>query len=435
MTLGRAGAAAADAREVGPLATPETPASGTGTVRPFLDPEERPLRGVTVLDMSRYLAAPFAASILGDLGAEVIKIEAIDRDDPGSHAAPLMDGTSIYYLSTVRNKRAIGLNLKDPEGYEIFRRLCQKADVIVENYRRDVPESLRLDYASVSAIKSDIIVCSVRSYSAESSMKDRPAYDSAVQAYTGLMSVTGQADGEVARAGVAVADLSTGLYAAIGVLAALQKVKTSGKGTHIEIALADTGFAYMALQLSTFMNTGQVITRSGTEHPAMAPLRVFHTATADLLVMASKDEEYARLCEAIGLPDLYHDPRFATNALRVINCAELHGRMATVLGEKTAEDWLRIFDDARVPCTRVRTTADIAADPDFRATMMSTHLHKSLGEIGLVRNPLMLDGGSLPFLTMAPGWAEQTDEVLADLGFGPEEISDLRTRGIAGLSA
>lgn len=415
------------------MTAPEELTPESAPVRPFLSPDQLPLRGITVLDMSRYLAAPFSASILGDLGAEVIKIEALDRDDPGAHAAPLMDGASVYYLATVRNKRAIGLDLKKREGYEIFRKLCLKADVIVENYRRDVPPSLHLDYPSVSAIKKDIILCSVRSFSAESSMKDRPAYDAAVQAYTGLMSVTGQEDGEVARAGVAVADLSTGLYATIGILAALQKAKATGEGTHIEIALADTGLAYMTLQLSTFLNTGQLIRRSGTEHPAMAPLRVFHTATADLLVMASKDEEYQRLCEAIGRPELFGDPRYQTNALRVQNHAELHAVIAGALAEKTAEQWQEIFDNARVPCTRVRDAQDITADPDFRATMMSEHLHKSLGEVKLVRNPLTLDGGSLPFRTMAPGWAEQTDEILAELGFSPDEIVRLRDDRVVGV--
>jgi crotonobetainyl-CoA:carnitine CoA-transferase CaiB-like acyl-CoA transferase len=416
------------------MAIPEALTSDSVPVRPFLPPDQLPLRGVTVLDMSRYLAAPFAASILGDLGAEVVKLEALDRDDPGSHTAPLMDGTSVYYLATVRNKRAIGLDLKKPEGYEIFRKLCLRSDVIVENYRRDVPQSLRVDYPSVSAIKKDIILCSVRSFSAESSMKDRPAYDAAVQAYTGLMSVTGQEDGEVARAGVAVADLSTGLYATIGILAALQKARASGEGTHIEIALADTGLAYMTLQLSTFLNTGQLIRRSGTEHPAMAPLRVFHTATADLLVMASKTEEYSRLCEAISRPELIDDASYRTNALRVQNRTELHAVIADALAEKTAEQWQEIFDNARVPCTRVRDAEDITTDPDFRATMMSAHLHKSLGEVKLVRNPLTLDGGSLPFRTMAPGWAEQTDEILAELGFSPEEIMRLRDNGVVGAN-
>jgi crotonobetainyl-CoA:carnitine CoA-transferase CaiB-like acyl-CoA transferase len=413
------------------VATTETSTAGAVKGRPFVRPEALPLRGVRVLDMSRYLAAPFAGSIMGDLGADVIKIEAVDRDDPGSHTAPMMDSASIYYLATVRNKRSIGLDLKRSEGYEVFRRLCENADVIIENYRRDVPDALRLDYASVSSIKKDIVLCSVRSYSAESSMRDQPAYDSAVQAYTGLMSVTGQEGGEVARAGVAVADLSTGLYATIGILACLQKARNTGEGSHIEIALADTGLAYMTLQISTFLNTGMIIERSGTEHPAMAPLRVFRTATSDLLVMASKDEEYARMCAAIGKPELADDPRYATNALRVINRAALHADIASLLTAKPAEEWIMIFDGARVPCTRVRTVADIAADPDFRATMMSSHTHNAVGDVKLVRNPLTIDGGSLPFITMAPGWAEHTDDVLAELGFAGEQIADMHAKGIA----
>jgi crotonobetainyl-CoA:carnitine CoA-transferase CaiB-like acyl-CoA transferase len=413
-----------------PAVSPSAPDAASRPTRPFAAQDELPLRGVTVLDLSRYLAGPYAATILGDLGADVIKVEALDRDDPAMHTAPMVGNDSLYYLSTVRNKRSIALNLKSREGYELLRRLCAQADIVVENYRRDVPASLGLEFEDFKAMNQAIVLCSVRSFPKESSVADSPAYDSAVQAYTGLMSVTGQADGPVARMGVAVADLGTGLYSCIGILAALHKAKTTGVGTHVELALSDTGIALMALQLATYLNTGQVIHRSGTEHPSMAPLRVFRTATKDILLMAAKNEEFERLATVLGVPELLQDDRFLTNSDRVKHQGELHALIEVPVAKRAAEEWLPIFERHRVACTLVRSVDDIAADDDFARTMLSRHEHPGLGELRLVRNPLTLDGGSPPLRSTAPYWGEQTQEILEEIGIPADEVARLRAQGV-----
>jgi crotonobetainyl-CoA:carnitine CoA-transferase CaiB-like acyl-CoA transferase len=402
------------------------------SARPFADADTLPLKGVKVIDLSRFLAGPYSATMLGDLGADVIKVEALDRDDPAAHTAPMVGKDSMYYLSTVRNKRSIGLDLKSVEGYRILEQLCADADVVVENYRADVPAKLGLEYEDFKRMNPRIVLCSIRSFPRESSIADAPAYDSAVQAYTGLMSVTGAADGGVARMGVAVADLGAGLFSAVGTLAAVIDARSRGVGRHVEVALSDTGIALMALQLVTYMNTDTVIARSGTEHPAMAPLRVFGTKTGQILVMAAKDEEFSRLCQAIGLEDALSDPRFATNALRVENRTALHELMKQVLARRTAREWIEVLGAARIACTPVRHVDDIAADDDFDRTMLAEHEHPRLGKIKLVRNPITLDGASPPFRTLAPAWAQDSAAVLAELGLDDAEIEHLRQRRIVG---
>jgi crotonobetainyl-CoA:carnitine CoA-transferase CaiB-like acyl-CoA transferase len=410
--------------------TVEEPSRPHSPTRPFASAESLPLTGVKVVDLSRFLAGPYSATLLGDLGADVIKVEALDRDDPAAHTAPMIGTDSVYYLATVRNKRSIGLDLKSAEGYALLARLCEDADVVVENYRADVPAKLDLEYEDFKRMNPRVVLCSIRSFPRESSIADAPAYDSAVQAYTGLMSVTGTEEGGVARMGVAVADLGAGLFSAVGTLAAVIDARARGVGRHVEVALSDTGIALMALQLSTYMNTDTVIARSGTEHPAMAPLRVFSTTTGDILVMAAKDEEFTRMCQAIGLTDALSDRRFATNALRVQNRTALHALMERILHTGSAEEWLAKLGDARVACTPVRHVDDIAKDDDFERTMLVEHEHPRLGTVKLVRNPITLDGASPPFRTLAPSWAQDSAEILAGLGLNQQDIESLRQRRI-----
>jgi crotonobetainyl-CoA:carnitine CoA-transferase CaiB-like acyl-CoA transferase len=400
-----------------------------GDRRGELPADTLPLSGTTVLDMSRFLAGPFSATLLGDLGADVIRIEAPDRDDPQYHTAPVKDGVSLYNLATSRNKRAIRIDLRKEEGYAVFAKLLERADAVVENYRRDVPERLRVDYDSLRRLKPSIVVCSVRSFAKESSLKDRPAYDAAVQAYTGLMSVTGSAEGGAARAGVAVADFSTGLYAALGVVAGLYRAAATGRGEHYEIALADTGLACMAFQLVTYMNTGEVITRSGTEHPATAPLRVFETATSPMLVMAAKDEEFVRLCRVLGRPEWIELAEYRSNAERARHRQRLHADIQAIMAGKPAAEWLDVLESARVPCTLVRSVDQIAADPDVCSTMVTNSRHAVLGEVRLVRNPLTLSGQALPITSVAPGWGQDSDQVLDSLGYSASDKESLRQIG------
>jgi crotonobetainyl-CoA:carnitine CoA-transferase CaiB-like acyl-CoA transferase len=243
------------------------------------------------------------------------------------------------------------------------------------------------------------------------------------------MSVTGPEDGAVARAGVAVADVTTALYAALAIAAGLLRAKATGQGTHFEIALADAGLAAMAFQLVAYMNTGEVIERSGTEHPATSPLRVFETTTTPVLVMAAKDEEFVRLCDAVGHPEWVDVPEFRSNAERARNRRKLHAGIQKIMITKPAAEWYEIFENARVPCTPVRSVDQVAADPDVRSTMVTQAEHPVLGQVELIRSPLTIDGLALPISDVAPGWGQDSEEILDMLGYSPAEKEHLHKIG------
>ena len=388
-----------------------------------------PLAGARVLDLSRALAGPYCAQTLSDLGAEVIKIEQPDRQDEMRGWPPFHGELATYFAVANRNKRCMTLDLKQAAGLAIFRKLASTADVVVENFRNGVTEALGIGFEDLKKINPRIVLCSVRGYG-KGPHENRPAYDAAMQAFTGIMSVTGDPKGEVQRAGVAVVDFSSGLYAACGVLAALRKRDRTGNGAHVEVTLVDSGISVMAYQLVTYLATGRVMQRAGTTHPAMVPCRVFRTGDGrDILVVITNNEQFASLCGVLGHAEWIADARFASPGSRVDRREEMHELVQAELMKHAAAHWMAAFDRHAVPYSPVNRVDDLAADPVFRERLLGSVPWRD-GQLQLVRSPIMIDGEVLPMRSGPPGHGEHTQSVLEELGLGAQEIEKLRDDGI-----
>lgn len=388
-----------------------------------------PLAGTLVLDLSRALAGPYCAQVLSDLGSEVIKIEQPTRKDEMREWPPFYGDLATYFAAANRNKRCLTLDLKQPAGRDLLMRLVKKADVVVENYRYGVTEQLGIAYEDLRKANERIILCSVRGFG-KGPHENRPAYDAAMQAFTGIMSVTGDPKGEVQRAGVAVVDFSSGLYAACGVLGALRKRDRENKGSHIEVTLVDAGISVMAYQLVTYMMTGRVIERAGTTHPAMVPSKVFTAADGrHVLIVITNNEQFRSLCNVLGRPEWATDERFASPLSRVERREEMHGLVQSVLATRDARTWIEAFEKNAVPFAPVNRVDDVAADPLFRERLLGTVPYKGKN-LSLVRSPIQIDGEVLPIRSAPPGHGEHTREILIELGLNGEEIEKLRATGV-----
>lgn len=390
-----------------------------------LPPEELPLAGIRVLDLSRALAGPYCAQVLTDFGAECIKIEQPERPDEMRTWPPFHGELATYFAVANRNKRALDLDLKQPAGRELFLKLVAQADVVVENFRHGVTEDLRIGYEDLRAVNPRLVYCSVRGFG-PGPHQDRPAYDAAIQAFTGIMSVTGDPQGDVQRAGVAVVDFSSGLNAANGVLAALHKRERTGRGSHVTVSLVDTGISTMAFQLVTYLMTGRVIERAGTTHPAMVPCRVFRASDGrSVLVVCTNNGQYATLCQALGHPEWARDERFLSSRSRVEHREEVHGLIEAEIARQPAAYWVQCFEEAGVPHSPVNRVDDLAADPEFRSRLLATVPHGE-EQLQLVRSPVQLDGQLLPVRSGPPGRGEHSRQILAELGIPAAEIERLQ---------
>ncbi len=397
--------------------------------KPAVEGGPLPLSGIRVLDLSRDIAGPTCAQHLGDLGADVIKVEHPTRGDEIRLWRPRYRTSSTYYLVANRNKRGINLDLKSQRGRTIVEALVRRSQVVVENFRHGAASSLRLSFDDLKKINPTIVLCSIRGYGA-GSRESRPAYDAAIQAFSGIMSVTGQRNGDVARVGVALVDFSTGLYAALGVMAALRQAEETGRGAHVEVSLYDTAIASMAYQLVTYFMTGEVITRGGSSHPAMAPAKVFKTATDEVFILAGNDRHWQLLSRALGRDDWATDERFQANESRVRRRDEVHDMVETVLKTRALTDWAEEFDRLGVPYAPVRTVDQVAGDPDVIQSMIGTIRHSDGQEVQLVRSPMLFDGAHLPITKAPPDQGQDTEEILRELGFTKGDVAAFQADGV-----
>jgi crotonobetainyl-CoA:carnitine CoA-transferase CaiB-like acyl-CoA transferase len=394
-----------------------------------VDPSELPLNGVRVLDLSRDLAGPFCAQLLADLGADVIKVEHPREPDEMRKWPPLANDLSTYFIVANRGKRCVTIDLAQTRGQELLWELVRRSDLVVENFRLGVAEKLGVDHARLAAANPKVVVCSIRGFGPGPRERE-PAYDAVIQAYSGLMSLTGAVDGEVARIGVAISDLATALFAANACQAWLLRAARTGKGGHLEVSLYGSALALLCYQLTTYLETGQEITRAGTTHPALSPVKAFATATEDVLIIGGHERHWRSLCTLMEKPEWAEDPRFATNIDRVRNRAELHELMEPVLRARPLEAWLALLTKHGVPHAPVRSIAEVAADPTVRATMIATARGTGGATFDLVRSPIRLDGRSLPLGGGPPGHGEHTDDVLRELGYATDTVTDLRSAGV-----
>jgi crotonobetainyl-CoA:carnitine CoA-transferase CaiB-like acyl-CoA transferase len=403
-----------------------------------------PLAKIRVLDMSRILAGPWAGQLLADLGAEVIKIERPGSgDDTRGWGPPFLPpspdgarGDAAYYLAANRGKHSLAIDISRPEGQAVIRKLVEKSDVLLENYKLGGLAKYGLDYASLAPLNPRLVYCSITGFGQSGPYAAQAGYDFIIQGMAGLMSVTGRADeepgGEPMKVGVAVSDLFTGLYATIGVLAALQEREASGRGQYIDLALFDTQVALLANQALNYMVSGRQPPRLGNAHPNIVPYQVFATRDGHLILAVGNDGQFRRFCELAGRPELAADARFATNAGRVENRAQLISVLDEVMATRDRDDWLATLSAVGIPCGPINTLAQVFADPQVAARGLKTESRRADGSVipGLA-NPLRFSRTPLAPGKAPPALAEDTGFVLREVaGLGEAEIDDLRRRGV-----
>lgn len=316
-----------------------------------------PLSGLVVADFSRVLAGPYASMLLADMGAEVVKVESPNGDDTRTWMPPVRDGVSTYYLAINRNKRSVALDLRDETDNTLARELAHRADIMLENFKPGGLRKYGLDYDSVSARNPGVIYASISGFGSGGGAA-LPGYDLIVQAISGLMSLTGDADGEPYRAGISIFDVMSGMQATIGVLAALEHRNRTGAGQHVEVNLLSTALSGMVNQASAYVAGGVVPTRMGNSHPSLFPYEPLPTADGDLIVTAGNDGQFRRLCEVLGVPELVDDPRFRRNQDRTANRDELRPLLVERLSTRTKMEWFRELIAAGVACGPINTVAD-----------------------------------------------------------------------------
>jgi crotonobetainyl-CoA:carnitine CoA-transferase CaiB-like acyl-CoA transferase len=407
-------------------------------------PHQSALGHIRVLDLSRVLAGPWCSQNLADLGADVIKVERPGSGDDtrawGPPYAPDAAGRATseaaYYLSANRGKRSLTVDIASAAGQALLRELVLHSDVVLENFKVGHLQRYGLDYAALKAIKPDLVYCSITGFGQDGPYAHRAGYDFLIQGMGGLMSVTGERDdlpgGGPQKAGVALTDLMTGMYATIAVLAALTHRDRTGAGQHIDMALLDTQVAMLANVGSNYLNSGERPRRWGNAHANIVPYQTFACSDGHIIVAAGNDGQYQKLVEAGGRADLAHDARFATNPLRVQHRDVLVPLLAAMVATKTRADWIALLEAVGVPCGPINNLDDVFADEQVQARGMAIALpHPSAGEVKLVRNPIRMSATPATSDRAPPLLGQHTDEVLRDvLGKSDREIAALRTDGI-----
>ncbi|MGH2678951.1 MAG: CaiB/BaiF CoA transferase family protein [Actinomycetota bacterium] len=378
--------------------------------------EALPLDGCRVLDLSRVLAGPLATQILGDLGADVVKIERPGAgDDTRAWGPPFVGTDAAYYLSLNRNKRSVTVDLKSPQGVDAIVRLAGDSDVVIENFRSGHMTELGLSLDDLRERSPGLITCSLTAFDEEvPESARRPGYDIIVQALSGLMSVTGEPGGEPVKAGVALLDVIAGLQAAIGILAALHERARTGRGQHVGVSLFDAAVAAMVNQAANHLLGGVVAGPMGTAHPNICPYQAFHASDRPLIVAAGNDRLFRRTCEVVGHAEWADDPRFVTNEERVRHRDELVELLAGSFATRPAEGWLEALEAASVPCAPIRSMDEVFASPEGAALVEAVKDPRRGTTLRLVRNPIRFDGRVLGARMPPPVLGEHTDEVLRE---------------------
>ncbi|MEA2581297.1 MAG: hypothetical protein QOE83_2189 [Actinomycetota bacterium] len=369
-----------------------------------------PLAGVRVIDLSRVLAGPLATMVLGDLGADIVKIERPGHgDDTRQWGPPFAGEDAAYFLSLNRNKRSVVVDLKDPEGVAAVRRMVAGSDVLIENFRPGLMKDLGLDLEELRRGDPRLVTCSLTAFGEDvPEAADRPGYDIIVQALSGLMSVTGERDGEPTKAGVALLDVITGLYGAIGILAALRERDEIGVARHVSVSLFDASVAAMVNQAANYLVGGVVPAPMGSQHPNIVPYQVFHASDRGFVVAAGNDRLFARTCAVVGHPEWFVDERFSTNEARVANRSMLVPFMEGVFATRPAGEWLAALADAGVPCSPIRAMDEVFASPEGVAMVQEID-DPARGPLRLVADPIRFDGQMLPIRRPPPTLGEHSN--------------------------
>jgi crotonobetainyl-CoA:carnitine CoA-transferase CaiB-like acyl-CoA transferase len=385
-----------------------------------------PLAGLRVLELARILAGPWAGQTLADLGADVVKVERPEvGDDTRTWGPPFVAGTdgdlgAAYFHSTNRGKRSIAVDFETDEGREIVRRLAAQADVLIENFKVGGLARFGLDYASLKVINPRLVYCSITGFGQDGPYAKRAGYDYMIQAMGGLMDLTGAPDGEPMKVGVAVADIFTGVYSVVGILAALQRRAVTGEGGHVDMSLLDTQTAVLANQAMNYLASDKAPRRLGNAHPNLVPYQVFAVADGHLVVAVGNDGQFRKLCGLLGRPELADEPDFRTNPGRVSNRERLVPIVAELIRPWTRDALLAGLESAGVPAGPINSVADVFEDPQVRHRGMQVSLTDEAAAGGVipgVRTPVVLDGVGQVAPRGSPALGAHTDEILAEIGW------------------
>jgi crotonobetainyl-CoA:carnitine CoA-transferase CaiB-like acyl-CoA transferase len=371
------------------------------------------------------LAGPYCTWILGALGAQVTKVEIPGRGDFTRGVAPFSGRDSIYFLSVNRNKRSITLNLKHPIGRNTVLRLAERADVFVENNRPGAMTRLGLDYAALAEVNPKIIYASISGFGQTGPYSGRPAFDAVVQGMSGMMSITGNEDGPPARVGASIGDIGASLFGTIGILAALADCNRTGRGAQVDVAMFDAQLALLENAVARYLNHGDRPRRLGTRHPLIAPFQAFPTKDEPIVICVDTEDQWQRLCAAIGCAGLVGNPFFTDGNARAQNHARLELLLIDALSKRTRKEWLAALDAAQVPAGPINDISAVVEDPQVRARGMI----RKVGENSFVAQPIKFS--SYPDLSEqpAPALGDHTEAVLAELGYSADEISQMKAQG------
>lgn len=391
-------------------------------------PTSGALSGVRVLDFTRVLAGPFCTMMLADMGADVIKVEDPRFGDETRHWGPPFDahGRSAYYLSVNRNKRGITLNLKSPEGQAIARRLVANSHIVIENFKPRVMATFGLDYPSLSAINRALVYGSVSGFGQTGVYRDRPGYDFVVQAMSGLMSITGEIDGEPHKVGVAISDVIAGLFAASSLLAALRHAERTGEGQHVDISLLDTQIAALVNIASSALVSGSTPARFGNAHPNIVPYQTFQAADQPFALAVGNDRQFTQLCALVGQPEWAVDPRFATNPARVQHRHALIPMLDSAFTARPAAEWVEALTSAGIPAGSLNTVTQMLTDPHTA----SRQLVREIDDIPMIAPPVQFSATPPDIRLPPPDHGQHTDEVLRELGFIDDTLQIYRKNGV-----
>ncbi len=397
------------------------------------DPRRRLLEGIRVLDLSRIIAGPFCSQILGDMGAEVIKVEAPRTgDDTRTWGPPFQNGEAVYFFCVNRNKKSLTLNLKDPRGRAILRELAKRADVLLENFKPGTLAKLGLDWDDLRQENPRLVFCAISGFGRHGPYAERGGFDVIVQAVGGLMGITGEPEGPPVKVGVAMTDICTALYAHGAILAALHARDRTGVGQRIDVSLLETQIAALINIASSYLNAGELPRKWGTAHASIVPYQAFKAKDGYMIIGGATDRLWGKLCEAIGLPEAAHDPRYATNEQRVAHREEIVALLEARLATRTRQEWEGLLAPLGVPCGPINRMDEVFADPQVEHLQMILEAaHPQLGTIRMVRNPVTFSEAPVDLRQAPPALGEHTEAILRDLlGYSAAQVEELRAAGV-----
>ena len=391
-----------------------------------------PLDGIKVLDLTRVLAGPYATMLLGDLGAEVIKIEQPGTGDESRNFGPFKNGFSLYFMSVNRGKRSITLNLKTERGQAIFKELLAHTDIVVENFRPGTMKKLGLDYDTLKTEHPSLIYAACSGFGQTGPYAQQGAYDMIIQGMGGIISITGEPDGPPVRVGTSISDITAALFTTIGVLSALHHRNQTGKGQFVDVAMLDSLVAVLENAVVRYFATGEAPKPLGARHPAITPFEAFASADGHVIIALGNDTLWAKFCEHVNRQDLISDERFRTNADRTENHAELFPILSEIMSQRATDDWIDALGKIGVPCGPINTMDKVVSHPQVQARAMITRVaHQITGEVEVPGVPIKLSETPGNVDAPAPSLGEHTTEVLIDvLKMSPDEVAKLKQDGV-----